>query len=694
MSDRNLTALFLAVMVTVSVLSGAAVTTVAAGNTSGNETVQLTVSADPANASVGEEVQFTVTNETGSPVAATLTVNGTTYQTGTDGTWSTSFDTAGDYTVRADRANTSNTTYAADEVTVSVAKQTVPLVVEQTPAEDVTAGEAVKFSVYTQAGEPVSNVTLSIAGGTVQTGTDNVGSYTFSDAGDYTVEATASDTATTNYTTGTESVNVVQKVHNLKLSLQSSTPIRPGETVTFKVKNGTSSSGAVGAYLYVDGTKVSVNDDGIGTYTFQSEGTFTVWTDKPATDTASYDEDSMTIDVKKKSVNLGITRVPDSATHPGVPTNFTVKYSGNGSVAPGVTLHVNGTTYTTNENGVATVTFQSEGTYSLWASEEETMTTEYTSENYSLTVQRQVVSTKVVMVPDSTPIPPNSTVEFRVKNADSGGSVPNSTILVNGTAYETGPDGHANVTFHEEGVYTLQSYKENTITYEWTNDTKTVTVSDGVAPKYVSLSFEGKHTGHATVNGTATANLTLSSAPNGLAGFTVELHIADNSTARFNESLSAVAIDGISTANVTDNGTTLVLKAADLNKTVQDGATNVVLAQVGFTGEAAGSTHVSVEIVKLQNESGDAIESLPNGARLSVSKLPAFGEAGAPTNTDADPAFEDIDGDGKTSYNDVVTLFQHFDSDTVQSNSRAFDYKNDGEVDFADVVKLYNEASV
>lgn len=62
-----------------------------------------------------------------------------------------------------------------------------------------------------------------------------------------------------------------------------------------------------------------------------------------------------------------------------------------------------------------------------------------------------------------------------------------------------------------------------------------------------------------------------------------------------------------------------------------------------------------------------------------------------PTDLDGDGTYEDINGNGRLDFDDVVTLFENVDSDAVQRNAGTFDFNGNGRIDFGDVVTLFRE---
>jgi PKD repeat protein len=59
-----------------------------------------------------------------------------------------------------------------------------------------------------------------------------------------------------------------------------------------------------------------------------------------------------------------------------------------------------------------------------------------------------------------------------------------------------------------------------------------------------------------------------------------------------------------------------------------------------------------------------------------------------PKDLDGDGFYEDINGDGVFDAVDVMTFLEFFDRPAIQQNWRAFDFNNDGVVDWDDVFQL------
>ena len=66
------------------------------------------------------------------------------------------------------------------------------------------------------------------------------------------------------------------------------------------------------------------------------------------------------------------------------------------------------------------------------------------------------------------------------------------------------------------------------------------------------------------------------------------------------------------------------------------------------------------------------------------------GGASTPTDTNGDGKYDDVNGNGRKDFADVVLYFNQMSWISTNEPVAAFDYNGNGRIDFADVVWLFN----
>ena len=136
-----------------------------------------------------------------------------------------------------------------------------------------------------------------------------------------------------------------------------------------------------------------------------------------------------------------------------------------------------------------------------------------------------------------------------------------------------------------------------------------------------------------------------------------------------------------------DNGTPEWSAAVDYG----EGAGLEVLALAGqsFTlgniYELAGIYTVSVTVN--DGDGGVTTVSVIVTVQIDFPTLP--GEVGPVQDLDGDGLAEDVNGNGRADFDDLVTLFQHMLSPEVQNNQEYFDFNGNGWLDFDDIVEMF-----
>jgi beta propeller repeat protein len=104
-------------------------------------------------------------------------------------------------------------------------------------------------------------------------------------------------------------------------------------------------------------------------------------------------------------------------------------------------------------------------------------------------------------------------------------------------------------------------------------------------------------------------------------------------------------------------------------------------------------TALDGEIVAFRDTRNENNEIYLAGAREST-PLPGTtaleGAAGAPRDPDGDGLLEDVNGNGRADFADVVLYFDRMDWIGANEPAWRFDYNGNGRIDFADVVWLFN----
>jgi 2',3'-cyclic-nucleotide 2'-phosphodiesterase (5'-nucleotidase family) len=186
---------------------------------------------------------------------------------------------------------------------------------------------------------------------------------------------------------------------------------------------------------------------------------------------------------------------------------------------------------------------------------------------------------------------------------------------------------------------------------------------------------------------TGAVNLTLTTTE-GFSGGQVTVSLSNGSVARITGASYGDALGLTREPEVANDGSSVVLRAADVDHRIEPGATDVRLATVTVRGESAGTSRVNVTVSSFDNETGAPASFAVRDGQVSVGPDPVVAGK-APTDPDGDGLYEDVNGNGRADYDDVVTLFENIQQDAVAANAAAYDFNGNGRLDFDDVVDLY-----
>ena len=127
----------------------------------------------------------------------------------------------------------------------------------------------------------------------------------------------------------------------------------------------------------------------------------------------------------------------------------------------------------------------------------------------------------------------------------------------------------------------------------------------------------------------------------------------------------------------------------------------VAMVRVPPTGSLTNFTIVYSTPFSLEGENAVRLASFEGGvervnfdrlefepAPPEVSAVP--GGMGVPTDTNTDRLYDDVNGNGRRDFADVVLFFNQMTWIAANEPVSAFDYNMNGRIDFADVVWLFN----
>ena len=202
--------------------------------------------------------------------------------------------------------------------------------------------------------------------------------------------------------------------------------------------------------------------------------------------------------------------------------------------------------------------------------------------------------------------------------------------------------------------------------------------------------------GSVIIGETINLEIVLSEAFNGLAGFDIEVWVRD-----IGEVVGEV-VGGDVDSSFTLAQVTLIeatqewpksvrLIGVDLDKTYQAGVINIPLATVEIVGVSRGCVDILIVVYMLTDDFGNEIQVLDNDGTLEViGVLPIIPTQLNPVqDNNCDGFAEDLNGNGRIDFMDIVLLFIHKDSPEVQNNIELFDRDLDGDVDFNDIVLAF-----
>jgi endonuclease YncB( thermonuclease family) len=188
---------------------------------------------------------------------------------------------------------------------------------------------------------------------------------------------------------------------------------------------------------------------------------------------------------------------------------------------------------------------------------------------------------------------------------------------------------------------------------------------------------------------TVRADVVLSEAPQGLAGFDVEAQLSDANVASV-ASASVPDQFGLTDVSVAGDGSSVVLEASDTQDAVEAGATDVTVASLELAPGDAGTTEVALAVDQVDADDGSTVDTTTVAGTLEVAPVEAIGDNPLPTDVDDDGVYEDLNGNGRVDSQDVVLFFENREDDEIAEYVEYFDINGNGRIDFDDINDLFD----
>jgi 5-hydroxyisourate hydrolase-like protein (transthyretin family) len=196
------------------------------------------------------------------------------------------------------------------------------------------------------------------------------------------------------------------------------------------------------------------------------------------------------------------------------------------------------------------------------------------------------------------------------------------------------------------------------------------------------------------VGGDEFARIILSKAPAGLAGYELIVRLVPQAGVQ-QDVADIVDIRFPEWAGLTDKsiGDDLArFRAVDIGDRVRVGSEEIVLAEVVLRGKAEGTMRIELVVVRMDDDGGGSIPVTTRNGVLEVVRAgppPVEENLPPPRDLDGDGLYEDLNGNGRLDYDDVVKFFRHFDDPVITQYSRYYDFNRNGRLDYDDIVELF-----
>ena len=189
-----------------------------------------------------------------------------------------------------------------------------------------------------------------------------------------------------------------------------------------------------------------------------------------------------------------------------------------------------------------------------------------------------------------------------------------------------------------------------------------------------------------TIEQQVNLDLVLAHAPGGLQRYEVAIFVEDSNIAQV-VGVESRTIDRRYLEVVRQSADSIAFRVMDLKDEVCPGTGSLVLATLRFSAIQLGQTAIGMIVKPMTNDLGQRVDPLVKSGSLEVAVF-SIGEEGSPRDLNGDGLFEDVNGDGRVTIEDVRLFSFNVSNPVFQENWRLFDFDSDGDVDFEDAVFL------
>lgn len=427
----------------------------------------LSITAAGSEVLVGENVTFTVTDDTGNAVAdATVNTGSESGTTDADGKCTLEFPDAGTVDVEATKPGDSTTSYEPDTVTFDVVKEQRSLRVSPLTT-DIEADSPVTFVVEDETGSPVEGATVETPAGTETTDPSGECTLEFPAAGTVDIDVRKPDTPSVEFEANSTTVEVATRDRHLEI-VPAENPVDVEEPVTFTVHD---SSG-----VPVEGATVETSDgtattDGSGecSITFSTAGSFDVEAHKTDSSTTTFHSASTGLEVTKVERDLVIVLDGPVEVREPVPVRVV---DTEGNPVSDTTVETPSGKKTTGSDGTCTVEFSDVGTVTVEARKPDDATTTYESATESVDARPETRPLSVSASPN--PSEYGDLVEFTVR--DESGPVEGAIVEVDDRSAKTGTEGTCTIVLSSLGEIAVTATRTDEETITYVDGSTTVTI--------------------------------------------------------------------------------------------------------------------------------------------------------------------------------------------------------------------------